>query len=61
MKLRPYQKEAIESVLKGFKRSHRGKLIMPPGSGKTFVALNIAEKLVGLGVYVLIDLIDDYK
>ncbi|MDK2816219.1 MAG: hypothetical protein PWR22_848 [Moorella sp. (in: firmicutes)] len=51
--LRPYQKEAIEAVLKGFKDKDRGKLIMPPGSGKTFVALKIAEKSVGLGGYVL--------
>jgi len=42
--LRPYQAEAVEAVLKGFERSDRGKLIMPPGSGKTFVALKIAEK-----------------
>ncbi|RKO65727.1 type ISP restriction/modification enzyme [Desulfofundulus salinus] len=51
--LHPYQKEAVEAVLNGFGRSDRGKLIMPPGSGKTFVALKIAEKLVGPGGYVL--------
>jgi len=51
--LRAYQAEAVEAVLKGFERSDRGKLIMPPGSGKTFVALKIAEKLVGPGGYVL--------
>jgi len=32
--LRPYQKEAIESVIKGFQSNDRGKLIMPPGTGK---------------------------
>lgn len=51
--LRPYQKEAIEAVLKGFKDKDRGKLIMPPGSGKTFVALKIAENSVGPGGYIL--------
>lgn len=51
--LRPYQQEAVEAVLKGFTRNDRGKLIMPPGSGKTFVALKIAERLVGPGGYVL--------
>lgn len=51
--LRPYQQEAVEAVLKGFERIDRGKLIMPPGSGKTFVALKVAEKLVGPGGYVL--------
>lgn len=51
--LRPYQKDAVEMVLSGFGRSDRGKLIMPPGAGKTFVALKIAEKLVGAGGYVL--------
>jgi len=51
--LRRYQREAVEKVLKGFEENDRGKLIMPPGAGKTFVALKIAEKLVGKGGYVL--------
>ena len=51
--IRPYQKEALYRVVKGFENSDRGKLIMPPGSGKTFVALKIAETLVGKGGYVL--------
>ena len=51
--LRPYQKEAVEKVLNSFREHDRGKLIMPPGAGKTFVALKIAEKLVGKGGYVL--------
>lgn len=51
--LRPYQEAAIEAVTTGFNRISRGKLIMPPGSGKTFVALNIAEKMVGKGGNVL--------
>jgi predicted helicase len=49
----PFQKDAIDAVLNGFEHNDRGKLIMPPGSGKTFVALKIAEKLVGQEGYVL--------
>jgi len=51
--IREYQKEAIESVLKGFKTADRGKLIMPPGSGKTFTALKITESLLPNGGLVL--------
>ena len=40
---RPYQQEAIDAVLEGFKTHRRGKLIMACGSGKTFTALKIAE------------------
>jgi predicted helicase len=50
--LRPYQKEAIESVIKGFKSNDRGKLIMPPGTGKTLVSLRIAESF-GKGSLIL--------
>ncbi|MEM4959245.1 MAG: type ISP restriction/modification enzyme, partial [Nanopusillaceae archaeon] len=45
--LRPYQIEAIEAVISGFKEYDRGKLIMPPGSGKTLTSLKIAEKYLG--------------
>ncbi len=50
--LRPYQEQAIQSVLEGFKSHDRGKLIMPPGTGKTLVALRIAESF-GVGKLVL--------
>jgi predicted helicase len=50
--LRPYQKEAIESVIKGFQSNDRGKLIMPPGTGKTLVSLKIAESF-GKGNFIL--------
>ena len=43
-KLRPYQKEALENVLEGFKHHNRGKLIMACGTGKTFTSLKIAER-----------------
>ena len=43
---RPYQVEAIEAVLGGFAVGNdRGKLIMACGTGKTFTALKIAERL----------------
>lgn len=44
-KLRPHQQEAIEKVIAGFKEGDRGKLIMACGTGKTFTALKLAEKV----------------
>ncbi|WP_220751171.1 type ISP restriction/modification enzyme [Apilactobacillus xinyiensis] len=44
--LRKYQKEAIDNSLKYFKNNNRGKLIMAPGTGKTFTSLKIAESLM---------------
>src|SRR5699024_1014368 len=40
---RPHQKPAIESVVDGFRTVDRGKLIMAPGTGKTFTSMAIAE------------------
>ncbi len=53
--LRPYQREALEAVAKAFleEGKARSKLIMPPGTGRTLVALKIAEKVVGAGGRVL--------
>ncbi|MCC6285482.1 MAG: DEAD/DEAH box helicase [Phycisphaerales bacterium] len=42
---RPHQDAAIRDVLKGFEGSDRGKLIMACGTGKTFTALRIAERV----------------
>ena len=43
---RPHQAQAIEKVFTGFATGHdRGKLIMACGTGKTFTALKIAERL----------------
>ncbi len=43
---RPYQVEAIDAVLAGFGIGNdRGKLIMACGTGKTFTALKIAERI----------------
>ena len=51
--LRGHQTEAFDSVIKGFEKSDSGKLIMACGTGKTFTALRIAEKLAGMGGSVL--------
>ena len=51
--LREHQKEAFDDVINGFNESDRGKLIMACGTGKTFTALQIAEKIAGVGGSVL--------
>ena len=51
--LRPHQVSAVRDVMAGFEASDRGKLIMACGTGKTFVALRIAERVAGLGGRVL--------
>ena len=45
-KLRNYQKTAINNSITYFKNHDRGKLIMAPGTGKTFTSLKIAEALM---------------
>jgi predicted helicase len=50
--VRPHQEAAIRDVVKGFKDADRGKLIMACGTGKTFTALRLAEK-VAPGGHVL--------
>ena len=47
--LRPHQQEAFDDVINAFSDSDRGKLIMACGTGKTFVALRIAEAIAGKG------------
>ena len=51
--LRPHQKEALKQVCGGLKNADRGKMIMACGTGKTFVALKIAEQMAGPGKRVL--------
>jgi predicted helicase len=48
-KLRDHQKKALKKTEDGFKENDRGKLIMACGTGKTFTALKITEKLVPKG------------
>ena len=49
----PYQQEAVEAVVQGFRQHDRGQLILPCGTGKTAVTLWIAETMVGRGGRVL--------
>ena len=51
--LREHQQNAFDDVINGFKDSDRGKMIMACGTGKTFTALRIAEKIAGVGGSVL--------
>ena len=53
-KPRPHQAEAIRDVLKGFKISDRGQLIMACGTGKTLAGLFITEKLKAQRTLVLL-------
>lgn len=43
--IREHQGEAIGNVIAGFKEIDRGKLIMACGTGKTFTALRLMEKI----------------
>lgn len=56
---RPHQVEAIKSVVEGFETADRGKLIMAPGTGKTYTSLAIAEELAAKkdGVYRVLYLV----
>lgn len=45
-KIRDYQRTAIDNAVKYYKDHDRGKLIMAPGTGKTFTSLKIAEALM---------------
>ena len=51
--LRDYQDAALQDTITGFEDHDRGKLIMACGSGKTFTALRIAERVAGTGGTVL--------
>ena len=51
--LRDYQDSALQDTITGFEDHDRGKLIMACGSGKTFTALRIAERVAGTGGTVL--------
>jgi len=51
---RPHQVEAIDAVVNGFKENDRGQLIMACGTGKTFTALWIMERLSASSTLVLV-------
>jgi predicted helicase len=42
--IRPHQSMALDKVMAGFETGDRGKLIMACGTGKTYTALQIAER-----------------
>ena len=50
---RPYQEEAIDQCIKGFKNTDRGKLIMACGTGKTLTSLKLTEQYNKEGDFVL--------
>ena len=47
--LRPHQQAAFDDVIREFAAHDRGKLVMACGTGKTFTALRIAERVAGVG------------
>lgn len=51
--MREHQRDALAAVEQGFASHDRGKLIMACGTGKTFTALKIAERVAGAGKRVL--------
>lgn len=51
--LRPHQQSALREVTSGLASADRGKLIMACGTGKTLVALKIAEAMAGKNGRVL--------
>ena len=51
--LREHQQSALAAVEQGLAQAERGKLIMACGTGKTFTALKIAERVAGAGGRVL--------
>ena len=46
-RLHPFQEEAVNKTVDGFRTSDRGQLILPCGTGKSLAALRIAEKTAG--------------
>jgi superfamily II DNA or RNA helicase len=58
MKLRPYQNECVEAVLRGFSKLDRLLISVPTGGGKTIIAADLIDgwtegQKMGLGDKVL--------
>ena len=51
--LREHQQNAYDDVINGFKESDRGKMIMACGTGKTFTALRIPDRIDNISDTVL--------
>ncbi|MDD5263026.1 MAG: DEAD/DEAH box helicase family protein [Methylacidiphilales bacterium] len=47
--IRDHQKNALQNIVSGFTTADRGKLIMACGTGKTFTALKLAERMAPQG------------
>lgn len=43
--LRPYQKECLDTLIKGFSKKNKQLCVLPTGSGKTVVMCQLVEKL----------------
>jgi superfamily II DNA or RNA helicase len=50
----PYQRQAVNEVVKGFDEAERGQMVMACGTGKTLAALFIKEKLAADRTLVLV-------
>ena len=50
---KPYQAQAVDAVVEGLAAHDRGRLVLPCGTGKSAVALWIAERMAGAGGRVL--------
>ena len=50
----PHQIQAIDKVIRKFKKSSKGQLIMACGTGKTFTSIKIAERINGKRILVLV-------
>ena len=50
---KPFQTDAVSSILEGLEENDRGRLVMPCGTGKSVVSLWIAERFAGGGGRVL--------
>ncbi len=51
---KPHQWEAVNDVVKGFKESDRGQLVMACGTGKTLVGLWVSKRLQAKRTLVLL-------
>jgi superfamily II DNA or RNA helicase len=54
MELREYQEKACQTTVDGFKKTHKQLIVLPTGSGKTFVFWNIIKRM-GLKTLVLVN------
>lgn len=51
---REHQEQAVEAVARGFQSADRGQLVMACGTGKTFVALWVKERIAAQRTLVLV-------